>query len=367
MADQNSARPTGSRAPWAWSGQNVKRMNLAELANSKLAVSSFLALIALVHTAIANTTTGDASNALWPTLILGYAVIIFTLVSAMDAFIPAQSNTSYAPANKNTTPSPASPLAVTQRAPSVRPGQSCLDHDVVQSDWTDLMSQVSHELRTPLNAVIGFSDLMNAEILGPLENPRYREYLLHIRNSGQDLLKSAEDTLAMTSLLTQKSDLDPTFHTCNLNAVIQKAWGFVSAEASTKSITCKIKCHSQLSVFADARPLRQTFVNLLKEAIARADEQSTVTIKASQFGEVVDISVQTQSKVAAPLTTAEGSLHVAIARALLELQGTSLATHHDDGGAWQAVTRFDCPLQTDFFNDVLHDEHIEAPSEFEHA
>ncbi len=71
--------------------------------------------------------------------------------------------------------------------------------------WGELMARVSHELRTPLNAVIGFSDVMNAELFGPVGNPRYREYARHIRDCGRELLKSAEDTLAMTCLLDQQA------------------------------------------------------------------------------------------------------------------------------------------------------------------
>ncbi len=71
--------------------------------------------------------------------------------------------------------------------------------------WGELMARVSHELRTPLNAVIGFSDVMNAEVFGPVGNPRYREYARHIRDCGRELLKSAEDTLAMTCLLDQQA------------------------------------------------------------------------------------------------------------------------------------------------------------------
>ena len=56
--------------------------------------------------------------------------------------------------------------------------------------WGELMARVSHELRTPLNAVIGFSDVMQSELLGPVGHPRYREYARHIGECGRDLLKS---------------------------------------------------------------------------------------------------------------------------------------------------------------------------------
>ncbi len=64
-----------------------------------------------------------------------------------------------------------------------------------------LKAQVSHELRTPLNAVIGFSEMMHREVLGPVGNDHYREYAGHIRNSAQRFLHATENTLAVTELL----------------------------------------------------------------------------------------------------------------------------------------------------------------------
>ena len=72
-------------------------------------------------------------------------------------------------------------------------------------DWADLMSRVNHELRTPLNAVIGFSEVMALEMFGPLGSERYQDYVRYIRESAGELLKSAEDTLALTALLTNST------------------------------------------------------------------------------------------------------------------------------------------------------------------
>ncbi len=41
---------------------------------------------------------------------------------------------------------------------------------------SNFLAQMTHELRTPLNAVIGFSDLIQQEIFGAVQPPRYREY-----------------------------------------------------------------------------------------------------------------------------------------------------------------------------------------------
>ena len=53
---------------------------------------------------------------------------------------------------------------------------------------SEFLANMSHELRTPLNAVIGFSDMMRNELLGPVGNPQYLSYAKDIHNSGEHLL-----------------------------------------------------------------------------------------------------------------------------------------------------------------------------------
>lgn len=79
-----------------------------------------------------------------------------------------------------------------------RPAYVLLMVDVSLGPETDakeaFLSQMSHEMRTPLNAIMGFSDMMKAEILGPIGNDRYRHYADDINKSGRNLL-SMIDTL----------------------------------------------------------------------------------------------------------------------------------------------------------------------------
>jgi signal transduction histidine kinase len=58
---------------------------------------------------------------------------------------------------------------------------------------------MSHELRTPLNAVIGFADLLEAEVAGPLA-PHQREYVLEVRTAARHLLAIINDVLDMAKL-----------------------------------------------------------------------------------------------------------------------------------------------------------------------
>lgn len=60
-----------------------------------------------------------------------------------------------------------------------------------------MLCDMSHELRTPLNAIIGFSELIQNEIFGPLANEQYRNYIGGIRESGLSLLSTINDVLSL--------------------------------------------------------------------------------------------------------------------------------------------------------------------------
>lgn len=214
--------------------------------------------------------------------------------------------------------------------------------------WGDLMARVSHELRTPLNAVIGFSDVMHSELLGPVGHPRYREYARHIGECGRDLLKSAEDTLAITCLL----DHDPAaavISPVDLATMVDEAWSFHCSPSSTHGLTLEAEIPEGLSLLVERRPMRQILINLLAEAVRRADARGTLGVVATADGDLAQIEVYLRGQPGAP-SVGQPSLPMCLARALLELAGASLIEVDDPYSTWRAVTVLKCAAQHDFFS-----------------
>lgn len=211
--------------------------------------------------------------------------------------------------------------------------------------WAALMARISHDIRTPLNAVIGFSDLMQAELFGPLGHARYAEYVDHIRDSGKALLKSAEDTLAMTSLLA--TDPRPLAGVPLLD-IVEDAWSFLAVSAAAKRITLDRPRGLDVELMAERRALRQIMLNLLSEAVERATPGSHIAIGVGIDGCLAQIEIVVPHAI--PVASAgEQTLGLSIARVLLELNGTDLVEWcHADGG-WRVTTALDLAVQADFF------------------
>ncbi|WP_295559270.1 HAMP domain-containing sensor histidine kinase [uncultured Hyphomicrobium sp.] len=213
--------------------------------------------------------------------------------------------------------------------------------------WGDLMARVSHELRTPLNAVIGFSDVMQSELLGPVGHPRYREYVRHIGDCGRDLLKSAEDTLAITCLL----DHDPSATIAtgvDLRLMVEEAWAFHSDPTCCHGLQLELQIAEDIEVLVERRPMRQILINLFAEAVRRADAGGYVGVVATVNGDLVQIEVFLRGQPGEP-SFGQASLSICLARALLELNGASLVELDDPHSTWRAVTVLRCVAQPDFF------------------
>jgi hypothetical protein len=240
-------------------------------------------------------------------------------------------------------PSPAgepSPCTRSVRARQVTGHAPC-------EDWAALMARVNHELRTPLNAVIGFSEMMALEMFGPLGSERYQDYVRYIRDSAGDLLKSAEDTLALTALLTSPRRA-AVLDACMLDHAVADAWSFLARKAAARGVDLDVTLPEQVEVLGEPRALRQILVNMLSEAIGRAAPGAGISLVAIADGELVEIAVAVSCTPPSAVPHA-GSLAICLARTLLEMQGTSLLEIENTAGGWRAVTVLDRALQPDFF------------------
>jgi signal transduction histidine kinase len=73
-----------------------------------------------------------------------------------------------------------------------------------------IIANTSHELRTPLNAVIGFSEAISQQILGPVGNPKYLEYAQSIPDIGRHLLQIINDILDISRIESGKHEMHET-------------------------------------------------------------------------------------------------------------------------------------------------------------
>ena len=145
---------------------------------------------------------------------------------------------------------------------------------------TDFLANISHELRTPLNAIIGFSEVMRDGLFGPIENPRYREYLSDIHGSGTHLLCLINDILDVAKAESGKMEL--LEEDIAVERTIESCVRLVQERAAQAKISIEVARQGNLPPLrADHRKLRQIVLNLLSNSIKFTPEGGRVTVTAS--------------------------------------------------------------------------------------
>ena len=161
--------------------------------------------------------------------------------------------------------------------------------DVLQADAgkTAFLRNMSHELRTPLNSIIGFAEILQRELYGPLEAAECGEYAEHIQTSGEGLLNLINRILDISKLESGRYVIYP--ERLGLMTVVEEAVGLQRRHAREKSITLETSLdHSLPEVFADESALLQVVTNLLDNAIKFTPKGGTVRA----FGTTADGGVR---------------------------------------------------------------------------
>ncbi len=217
------------------------------------------------------------------------------------------------------------------------------------------LANMSHELRTPLNAIIGFSEIMESGMFGPLGAEKYNEYCSDIRSSGEYLLDVINDILDMAKIEAGRIRLD--FEELDLDALLAEAIRVVSARAQDKQLELVTKISPELALRADRRALKQIMLNLLSNAVKftpaggritvrgrRADGCIILTIADTGIGIAKDALARLGrpfEQVESQLTKSHhgSGLGLAIAKSLVELHGGRMRIRSTLGKGTLVVVR----------------------------
>jgi signal transduction histidine kinase len=156
---------------------------------------------------------------------------------------------------------------------------------------SEFLANMSHELRTPLNAIIGFSEILQNELMGPLGVDCYKEYVLNIKESGTHLLDIINDILDLSKIEAGKSELYEEI--IDLSRTIQSCIRLMDVRAANANVKLIATISPNLpAVRGDERKMKQILINLLSNAVKFTPEKGEVTLIARRDeGGGVEITV----------------------------------------------------------------------------
>jgi signal transduction histidine kinase len=155
---------------------------------------------------------------------------------------------------------------------------------------TEFLANMSHETRTPLNAIIGFSQVIAGEMLGPIGTPKYIGYAHDILVSAEHLLGIINDILDLSKLEAGKLDL--VEEVVDVPKLMEDLLQLADAKARASEIRIALRCEGSIPALrADARKLKQVVLNLLINAVKFSHPGSEVAIVLRSPSGAVTIDV----------------------------------------------------------------------------
>ena len=156
---------------------------------------------------------------------------------------------------------------------------------------SDFLASMSHELRTPLNSIIGFSQVLQEQYFGPL-NEKQKEYVNDVVESSKHLLSLINDILDIAKIESGKIELD--LSAVNIKSLLESSLMLEKEKALKHRLELMVKIAPELAdleITADERRLKQVMYNLLSNATKFTPDGGSITIEAKKDKDRIVISV----------------------------------------------------------------------------
>ncbi|MEM8985712.1 MAG: PAS-domain containing protein [Pseudomonadota bacterium] len=142
------------------------------------------------------------------------------------------------------------------------------------------VNHVSYQLRTPLNTIIGFSEMLEHEMFGAL-NDKQKEYAGGILSASNQLLDLINDIIDLATIEAGKMALD--VGPVDVRAALESAVTLAALKAEDTRIALRLECPKDIGVIdADERRLKQALFNLLSNAFAFTGAGGQVVLGAER-------------------------------------------------------------------------------------
>lgn len=151
------------------------------------------------------------------------------------------------------------------------------------ANWAkaEFLSVMAHELRTPLNAIIGYAELLEMGIPGPVTNEQI-SHIGRIRNSGKRLVGLVNEVLDLGKV--EAGQLRVERRECTISDAVEGAMAMVMPQAAARAIRLIDNCKAagELRFIGDQNRVEQILLNLLSNSIKFTEAGGEVTISCAR-------------------------------------------------------------------------------------
>jgi len=153
----------------------------------------------------------------------------------------------------------------------------------------NFIASMSHDLRTPLNSIIGFSEALNSEIFGGL-NEKQKEYIKDIQTSSLYLLNMMNEVLDFSKIEASALKLNATEFSPEI--IINEIITILSPLSDKKNIKIKFENKCESNIYADLQKFQQILYNLLTNSIKYTNNNGLIKIKTEENSRTFILKVE---------------------------------------------------------------------------
>lgn len=144
---------------------------------------------------------------------------------------------------------------------------------------SNFLAAMSHDLRTPLNAIVGFSEVMQERVFGPLGDGHYDDYANDIHKSGMLLLNLINDILDLSKIEANKYTIED--EPIEIVGLVDESIAQNRVALRAKNQDIRIRIDTGLPPLrADRRAMLQVFNNLISNATKFSPDGGEVVVTA---------------------------------------------------------------------------------------
>ena len=137
--------------------------------------------------------------------------------------------------------------------------------EVASQAKSDFLASMSHELRTPLGAIIGYMDLLENEMVGPVE-PLQKQYFGRVKSAAKHLVHIIEEILTFSRVEAGKEPLQPEM--VDGAVVARSVAELFEPQAGSKGLLTRLSVpEGPVMLFTDPTKLRQILINIVGNAM----------------------------------------------------------------------------------------------------
>jgi signal transduction histidine kinase len=154
----------------------------------------------------------------------------------------------------------------------------------------DFIANISYELRTPLNAIIGFTEILNNQYFGQL-NQRQLEYTEGVLEASQHLLTLINDILDLAVIEAGRMVLD--IEPVSVKSIVDSVVQITGEWARGQELHLETDVPADIGIIqADERRLKHALFNLVGNAIKFTPGGGRVSVSARRHGAQVALAVE---------------------------------------------------------------------------